>query len=103
MRGVNLFYDDVFLLANVVFTEQRVLDDVGKHVDPRTVVRTWHLAPVPRELAVCEGVQHTADRLDLTADVARFGARWSSLEEHVLKEVRDAGFCVSLKPAACAD
>ena len=98
-----LFDDDVFLLPNVVFTEQRVLDDVCKHVDPRPVVRPWHLAPVPCELAVCEGVQHTADGLDLTADVARFGARWSALEEHVLKEVGDAGFCVGLKPAACAD
>ena len=65
-------------------------EHVDEHVERDVAVPPAQRDVVARVLLAGEGVELAADRVDLVGDVARGRAPLRSLEEHVLREVRDA-------------
>ena len=87
---LDLFEDDLLLVLDVVFREQRIADQVGQDVDRQRQVLVEHLQVIAGVFLGGEGVDLAADRIHLLRDFFGTPAR-RALEEHVLDEVRDAG------------
>ena len=87
---VHLLEDHAFLLRDLRLVEAGVEEHVGEHVESR--VARLGTAPhvVAGELLARERVELAADRVDLGRDRARSRPPLRALEEHVLREVRDA-------------
>ncbi len=70
--------------------EQRIGDQVGEDLDRQRQMLVEHLQVIAGVFLRREGVDLSADRIDLLGDLLGV-ARRRALEEHVLDEVRDAG------------
>ncbi len=87
---VHLLEDHALLLRDLRLVEARVEEHVGEDVE-RGVARLRAATDVVAgELLAGEGVELAADRIDLRRDRACRRTPLGALEEHVLREVRDA-------------
>ena len=85
----NLFEDDVALLGDVFFGEERAQDQIGEHVERQRQVLVEHLGTEANHFLGGEGVQVAADRVHLAGDLLRGAAR-GAFKDHVLNEMGDA-------------
>ena len=87
---VHLLDDHALLALDLLGVELRVAEHVDEDVERGVAVLGRALDVVARVLLAGEGVELAADRVDLAGDVARRRTVLRPLEEHVLREVRDA-------------
>ena len=87
---VHLLDDHAFLTLDLVGVELGVAEHVDEHVERDVARLRGALDVVAGVLLAGESVELAADRVDLHGDVAGGRPALRPLEEHVLREVRDA-------------
>ena len=87
---VHLFDDHALLALDLVGIELRVAQHVHEHVERHVALLARAADVVAGVLLRGERVELAADLVDLHRQVARSRALLRSLEEHVLREMRDA-------------
>ena len=98
---VHLFDDHALLALELLRIELRVAQHVDEHVERHVALLARAADVVARVLLGGERVELAADLVDLHRQVARSRTPLRSLEEHVLREMRDAAVAGILVAGAC--